>query len=391
MNKPRQKLMTPEIRAVVRKALKGLHGVARREARDEAVRQAFTAAGLRTDGRPRAQAKPCGCTVGRCHKCANDQDNRYYTEAEVAEFHAFYMAGNSFGATERKFGIAHKGLKDVFVRRGLDLRPLKMRIPPHDPVTGQVLPTKKHTWAEIRELAKQRQATLQHRCKAIMVPDELRVEWRNQTMAWRRRVIQIMRKEIKTLNPRPSTPFSKNVTPFEYGTPEAMAIMNKLNEGLDSQHFKCRIWLVSTGVIHEGTLYFWTGNMKREGDSTGYLTGGYPRLLLHHVIWAKANGRPVPAKHTVIFKDGNKNNFLPENLTLRSMAECAVMNSIPARLKKDPLNPELRRKLALRAERISATRAATADRTAGALINLFNRGGTSLAAKLVQPKGTLCH
>ena len=46
----------------------------------------------------------------------------------------------------------------------------------------------------------------------------------------------------------------------------------------------------------------------------------------HLVLWEAANG-PVPKKHCIIFADGNKQNFDPDNLLLVSMAEWMVMNS----------------------------------------------------------------
>ncbi|HOV80816.1 MAG TPA: HNH endonuclease signature motif containing protein [Bacillota bacterium] len=45
----------------------------------------------------------------------------------------------------------------------------------------------------------------------------------------------------------------------------------------------------------------------------------------HIVIWEAANG-PVPPDHAVIFGDGNKRNFDPENLILVSRAQLVRLN-----------------------------------------------------------------
>lgn len=46
---------------------------------------------------------------------------------------------------------------------------------------------------------------------------------------------------------------------------------------------------------------------------------------LHLLVWEEAHG-PVPEGHRVIFKDKNRQNCAPENLTLVSLAENVVMN-----------------------------------------------------------------
>jgi hypothetical protein len=48
-------------------------------------------------------------------------------------------------------------------------------------------------------------------------------------------------------------------------------------------------------------------------------------------IWEKAHGRNVPKSHVVIFIDGDKNNFSPDNLRLISMKEHSVMNNLGLR------------------------------------------------------------
>ncbi|MDR2159408.1 MAG: HNH endonuclease [Treponema sp.] len=46
----------------------------------------------------------------------------------------------------------------------------------------------------------------------------------------------------------------------------------------------------------------------------------------HRIIWEKAHGKKIPRGHLVIFADGDKRNFAPDNLLLVSRSEHAVMN-----------------------------------------------------------------
>ncbi len=46
----------------------------------------------------------------------------------------------------------------------------------------------------------------------------------------------------------------------------------------------------------------------------------------HLIVWEQYNGRTVPKGYVVIFGDGNRRNFGPENLILISRAQLAVMN-----------------------------------------------------------------
>lgn len=46
----------------------------------------------------------------------------------------------------------------------------------------------------------------------------------------------------------------------------------------------------------------------------------------HLIVWEKHHGRPVPKGHVVLFGDGNRRNFDPNNLILVSRAQLAVLN-----------------------------------------------------------------
>jgi hypothetical protein len=54
----------------------------------------------------------------------------------------------------------------------------------------------------------------------------------------------------------------------------------------------------------------------------------------HVLVWEQANG-PVPKGHAVIFADGNRRNFKPENLVLVSRKELAVLNHTSMLSSKD--------------------------------------------------------
>ena len=46
----------------------------------------------------------------------------------------------------------------------------------------------------------------------------------------------------------------------------------------------------------------------------------------HSLVWEAHHGRPIPKGHVVIFADGNRRNFDPDNLLLVSRAQLARMN-----------------------------------------------------------------
>jgi hypothetical protein len=58
----------------------------------------------------------------------------------------------------------------------------------------------------------------------------------------------------------------------------------------------------------------------------------------HHLVWEKYHGRPVPTRN-VVFKDGNRQNFDPENLIAMTREEAtaygmARLGSLPPEMKK---------------------------------------------------------
>jgi hypothetical protein len=68
-------------------------------------------------------------------------------------------------------------------------------------------------------------------------------------------------------------------------------------------------------------------------EPTGY---GNTRVwpLLNRHVWEQNNG-PIPPKHVVVFKDGDRSNCAIENLDLISMAELAHRNRMWNRLPRE--------------------------------------------------------
>jgi HNH endonuclease len=251
--------------------------------------------------------------------------------ALVSAMYADYQRGRSLAALARHYGHDRRSIREIFARRGLDLR----RPPPmcsKDPKTGCFLPAKPHTPAQLEKII----AT----ATWIHVPPELSLEWRRWPMDRRTWFIRRLRERFPSS--RPTSPFSSNVEPFDYGSPRAREIVRRLNRGRDSRHRAAGLRPASEGVIYQGRLWYWVSSKHRFGD--GYFLGiwrpGTGRPCLHHTIYEETHG-PVPAGMTVIQKDGNKNNLDPSNLALRSRADCARQNQVWGRLRHDPLNPRL--------------------------------------------------
>ena len=124
------------------------------------------------------------------------------------------------------------------------------------------------------------------------------------------------RARIKSPNDRPTTPFSSNVTPFDYACPVAQEIVRARNAGTDSRSARTKLDIRSQGVIFRGLLWFWNINF------CGYYLGipwtkEHGRPALHRVLWEETHG-PIPAGHVVSYIDKNPNNLDPANLYLRS-------------------------------------------------------------------------
>jgi len=240
-------------------------------------------------------------------------------KAQVTAMYADYQAGMSLSKVGRKYrNITGGTVREIFMKRGLVVRGMINRWEKHR-ANGcfEAMPpkTEKEITAMIAALTR------------LAVPAALKLDWRKWPMTRRAEFIRRARKHLAKNHGRefaPTTPHSSNVQPFDYTTPEARAIAERDNAGKNSQQCPTKLKPVSQGMIYKGVLYYWSAG-------TGYQScmGPYDpavgRPQLHRFIYEEHFG-PIPAGMTVIQKDGNKNNFSPRNIGLRSMADCARMN-----------------------------------------------------------------
>ncbi len=245
----------------------------------------------------------------------------------AAQMHAEYEAGASLNALGRTYGRTRESVRALFVARGLAVRPMKS--PPRHLPNGQIAP--------LVPLTRQEIAALIARTTKMLVPPEIRIEWRSWPLARRGEFIAALRAHLATGLDRPAAPFSANVSPFDYATPAAQAIAAVANLGKPSRHRGVRLSIGSQGVIHEGRLWFWVA------DGGGATTGAYyagpwtrehGRPALHRTIWQQAHGRLVPAGHVVRHRDGNLNNLSPENLVLATRNDVVRENQAKAHAAK---------------------------------------------------------
>jgi len=241
----------------------------------------------------------------------------------VKRMHADYQAGMSLSQVARRHHRSRRVLCELFRKRGLSIRPYKWQHYTLRAKNGCYLPAAPKSEKEIERLI--------DGLDRIRLPDPLRFEWRKWTLAKRAAFIARMRRRINPPGQQPPGPFSKNVIPFEYGSPEAHGILDRLNAGLPSRNRRSHIRPGAQGLIWRGRLFFWDGLNGYHSGSWHPETG---RPYLHRMIWEEHNGRPVPAKQTVVYVDANKNNLDPSNLALRSMAACARENMCRWRIKK---------------------------------------------------------
>jgi hypothetical protein len=298
-------------------------------------RAAFIAARLRSDGVPRIGPKPCGCLFGSCLECAKTTNSLILKPALVKAMWADYEAGMSLMGVARKYGKHRKSLNQVFARRGYKLRPVAT-VPKLGFGVKIPEPSLKEMKAMIAGLSR------------MNVPPELKLHWRKWSLARRRWFIQLLRERFPSN--RPAGPFSRNVIPFEYGTPLAHEIANKMNVGRTSQTKLIAFKLTSEGVIYRGKIYFWDHNDSYVQGTRWTPEKGRP--LLTHIMWEDSTGQPVPYRTMVIQKDGNKNNFEPGNLELITMADNAIRNKTAGKIRKGDIGTR-------------------------ALLDRFNRGGGS--------------
>jgi hypothetical protein len=247
---------------------------------------------------------------------------RRVTDLMIRAMHADYERLATFAAVGRLYDRHPETVRRLFQRRGMPLRPSVNR---H---TERKADGTYKAFEPIREREIQ---GMIDRATKLKIPDDLRLEWREWPMARRRRFIARLRAKLDSPRDRLRLPFSKNVKPFEYGTPEAHAIADAANAGTDSRGGAAKLRLCSQGVIWGGQLWFWRANT---GYQQGDWTPGLGRPVLHRVIYDLRHGKNASRGKVVICKDGNPNNLDPANLGLVTKNDICRQNQAVSLLKK---------------------------------------------------------
>jgi hypothetical protein len=250
-------------------------------------------------------------------------------KAQVMAMYADYQTGMSLSAVGRKHrNIIGNTVRDIFEKRGLVVREVPNRWERHK-ANG--------CFARMKPKTEKKITAMIAAMTRLTVPAALRLDWRKWPMSRRGEFIRRSRKSLAKNHGRvfaPTTPHSSNVQPFDYTTPAARVIAEKDNVGKNSQECPTKLKPASQGVIYKGTLYYWSAGIGYQ-CCLGIYDPEVGRPQLHRVIYEEHFG-PIHAGMTVIQKDGNKNNFSPDNLALRSMADCARLNAWHRRPEKFP-------------------------------------------------------
>ncbi len=255
---------------------------------------------------------------------ARASGRRALLDGLVRQMHAEYQAGASVRSLGRKFGRSPAAIRNLFQLRGLPLRAYKSvpRQPNGAPVKMRLL-----SRLELRALAA--------RLTRLVLPDEVRREWRRWDLAKRAWFVALVRARLNRPEDCPRRPYSANVEPFAYGSPKAHALVARLNRGLTSRNAAAQLKLVSQGVIYQGRLYFWASDRNGRGAGAYYAGPWQPgrgRPALHRLIWEETHGRPIPPGGVVRHADGNPNNLDPTNLVLSTRDDLARENQARALL-----------------------------------------------------------
>jgi hypothetical protein len=243
-------------------------------------------------------------------------------DERVRQMYAAYLEHGSISAVARLFQRSTRSVGQIFARRGFQTKPgtnpNAKRLP-----NGQMAPAIPVTAGQV--------ASILAAATSLSVPKRLALDWRKWSIARRADFIRTLRAKLASPADRPITPFSRNVVPFDYGTPRARSIMERLNAGTTSQTAVVKISICSQGVIWRNRLWFWSSKI---GYQSGPWTPTNGRPALHHVIWEDHHGRHVPPGYVVIFKDRNRNNLSPSNLGLASRNDICRQNQAAALLRK---------------------------------------------------------
>lgn len=241
----------------------------------------------------------------------------------VHQMHREYIDENlSMAELARRYNRSRRSISELFHRRGLPTRFDRRASAAHLP-NGCFAPYTPLTSDQIDNLIAQ--------STRIVVPPQLKLEWRHWSMDRRGDFITRIRTKLNSPNDRPTTPFSDNVEPFDYTSPRALQIAKELNAGTNSQTARIKINPSSQGVIWNNRLWFWS---HKVGYVSGPWTPEHGRPALHQTIWRSHHNRDIPPRHVISFADGNPNNLAPENLTLRTRDQLCRSNQAASLLRK---------------------------------------------------------
>ncbi|WP_162610857.1 HNH endonuclease signature motif containing protein [Gordonibacter sp. An230] len=76
----------------------------------------------------------------------------------------------------------------------------------------------------------------------------------------------------------------------------------------------------------DGYVYVKVCESSRDAMATGAKSSQCWRLK-HHLAWERENGKPVPDESFIVFADGDKRNFAPENLVCVSRGDYNLLNN----------------------------------------------------------------
>ena len=76
----------------------------------------------------------------------------------------------------------------------------------------------------------------------------------------------------------------------------------------------------------DGYVYVKVCESSRDAEATGAKSSQCWRLK-HHLIWEREHGTEVPDGNFVVFADGDRRNFSPENLVCISRSDYNVLNN----------------------------------------------------------------
>lgn len=238
----------------------------------------------------------------------------------IVQMHADYMRPMTLHDVGRKYSRSASAVRELFVKRGLHVRPFKSIARQANGSPERYVP---FTDEQIDALIAGE--TVLH------VPAALKFEWRRWSLERRGEFIARLRARLARPTDRPTTPFSANVKPFDYASPYAHAIVARMNAGTDSRTARVKLDICSQGVIWDDRLWFWS---HKVGYQCGPWKKEHGRPSLHKTIWQETHGRKVPPAHVVRFIDGNPNNLAPENLRLATRNDLARENQAAALQRK---------------------------------------------------------